>query len=156
MKKLLGVALVVTLGLSGCATVPTVSDAETTAAKQFKAPSSSDNAGIYVYRTDSAFGAALKKDVFINDECIGETAAGIFFYHEVMAGKGVKISTESEFSPNDLLVDTEKGKLYFVEQYIKMGAFVGGAGVELADEETGKAEVLKLDMATKGRCSATK
>ncbi|MCC4800283.1 hypothetical protein BCT30_15675 [Enterovibrio norvegicus] len=154
MKKLLGLALIATLGLSGCASVPMVSDADTSAAKEFKAPISSDNAGIYVYRVDSAIGAALKKDVFINDECVGETAPGIFFYHEVLAGKGTKVSTESEFSPNDLLIDTEQGKLYFVEQYIKMGAFVGGAGVELADEATGKAEVQKLNMAVKGSCSA--
>ncbi|MBE1276727.1 DUF2846 domain-containing protein [Enterovibrio baiacu] len=154
MKKLLGLALIATLGLSGCASVPMVSDADTNAAKEFRAPASSDNAGIYVYRIDSPVGGALKKDVFINDECVGETAPGVFFYHEVLAGQGTKISTESEFSPNDLLIDTEQGKLYFVEQYIKMGAFVGGAGVELADEETGKAEVLKLNMAVKGFCAA--
>lgn len=49
-----------------------------------------------------------------------------------------KISTESEFSPNNLLVKTENDKNYFVSQYIKMGVFVGGAGVELVDEKKGK------------------
>ncbi|CZF81252.1 hypothetical protein GCE9029_02497 [Grimontia celer] len=156
MKKVVSLALFAAIALSGCATVPTVSDADTNAAKQFNPPASSDNAGIYVYRIDSPVGAALKKDVFIEGECIGETAPGVFFYHEVLGGGQVKVSTESEFSPNDLLVDTEKGQLYFVEQYIKMGAFVGGAGVELVDEATGKEEVSKLKMAIKGTCSAKK
>lgn len=64
-----------------------------------------------------------------------------------------KVSTESEFSPNDLLVNTESGKNYFVQQYIKLGVFVGGAGLELIDEEEGKKEVTKLQMAAKGNCS---
>lgn len=63
------------------------------------------------------------------------------------------MSTESEFSPNDLLVKTESGKNYFVRQYIKMGVFVGGAGLELVDEQAGMKAVSKLEMARKGKCS---
>ncbi|MCE2595765.1 DUF2846 domain-containing protein [Motilimonas cestriensis] len=152
MKKLLLASVVAASFLSGCATVPTASNEAETTAKKFSAPAP-NNAGIYVYRKDSIVGGALKKDVWINGECIGETAPGIFFYHEVAGGEEHKVSTESEFSPNDLLVKAEAGKLYFVEQYIKMGAFVGGAGVEQADEATGKAEVSKLKLAEKGNCS---
>ncbi|MDF5554869.1 hypothetical protein P3718_25430, partial [Vibrio parahaemolyticus] len=61
---------------------------------------------------------------------------------------------ESEFSENHLTILTEEGRNYFVNQYIKMGVFVGGAGVELVDESKGKAEVLKVDMAEKGNCSS--
>jgi hypothetical protein len=42
---------------------------------------------------------------------------------------------------------------YFIRQYIKIGLFVGGAGLELVDEEEGKKDVSKLGMATKGTCS---
>ena len=105
-----------------------------------------------VYRSGS-FGGALKKDVWLNGECVGETAPNMFFYQEVQGDKEHKISTESEFSPNDLLVKTESGKNYFVSQYIKMGVFVGGAGVELVDEKKGQQKVSKLDMAIKGKCS---
>ncbi|MGU3842596.1 DUF2846 domain-containing protein, partial [Vibrio diabolicus] len=63
-----------------------------------------------------------------------------------------QVSTESEFSENHLTILTEEGRNYFVNQYIKMGVFVGGAGVELVDESKGKAEVLKVDMAEKGNC----
>ncbi|UAA40379.1 DUF2846 domain-containing protein [Paraneptunicella aestuarii] len=152
MKKRLSAIAITFLALSGCATVPTVSQEETNKAKQFDAPSEG-NAGIYVYRINSAFGGALKKDVWLNGKCVGETAPGIFFYEEVAGNREHTLSTESEFSPNSLMLEAESGKNYFVEQYIKMGAFVGGAGLKVVDATTGKNEVTKLDMARQGRCS---
>ncbi|ATC88549.1 DUF2846 domain-containing protein [Pseudoalteromonas arctica] len=120
-------------------------------AKQYNSPSEGKS-GLYVYRAGS-FGGALKKDVWLNGKCVGETAPNIFFYEEIEGNTEHKVSTESEFSPNDLLIKTESGKNYFVSQYIKMGVFVGGAGVELVDEKKGKKQVSKLDMAIKGTCS---
>jgi len=153
MKKvLLTSALALTI-MSGCATVPMESAVATSKAKAFESPSE-NTAGIYVYRKDSHFGAALKKDVWIDKECVGETAKGVFFYHEVEGDKTHVVSTESEFSPNDLSIDTKSGELYFIEQYIKMGAFVGGAGLEQKSIEEGQKEVAKLSMAVKGKCSA--
>jgi hypothetical protein len=154
MNKFLVTAAVL-IGLSGCATVPSATESETKSAKEFNIPTT-DKSGIYVYRANSSFGGALKKDVWIDDECIGETAPGVFFYHEVAANKNHKISTESEFSANDLNLETKGGQLYFIEQYIKMGAFVGGAGLQQVDSEKGQAEVLKLKMAKKGHCNSTK
>ncbi|MDN3617656.1 DUF2846 domain-containing protein [Vibrio gallaecicus] len=141
------------LVLSGCASVPTAEPAKSNQLKQFEAPENG-SAGVYVYRTDSAVGAALKKDVFIDGDCLGETAPGVFFYQEVEGGKEHILSTESEFSANDITLLTEEGRLYFVNQYIKMGVFVGGAGLELVDEKVGKAEVKKVDLAIKGNCTS--
>ncbi len=154
MKKVL-IAATILIGLSGCATVPTASDAEMKTAKEFKNPTA-EKSGIYVYRSKSAFGGALKKDVWIDDKCIGETAPGVFFYHEVDADKNHKISTESEFSPNDLMLETKGGQLYFIEQYIKMGAFVGGAGLKKVESKEAQKEILKLKMAKKGKCDSKK
>lgn len=120
-------------------------------AKKFDSPSD-ENAGLYIYRSGS-FGGALKKDVWVDGKCIGETAPNVFFYEEVKGNEEHKVSTESEFSPNDLMINTEGGKNYFVRQYMKMGAFVGGAGLELVGDEEGKKEVAKLEMAKKGSCS---
>jgi hypothetical protein len=83
---------------------------------------------------------------------VGESAPHVFFYTELSGDKEYKISTESEFSPNDLIVKTESGKNLFVNQYIKMGAFVGGANLKVVDEEKGKAAVAKAKMAVKGNC----
>ena len=137
--------------LAGCASVPMESKEKSDMAKKFTSPSG-DKAGLYIYRSGS-FGGALKKDVWVDGVCIGETAPNVFFYEEVAGGIEHKVSTESEFSPNDLLLKADSGQNYFVRQYIKMGVFVGGAGVELVDGEKGKEEVAKLELAKNGSCS---
>ncbi|MFW5432184.1 MAG: DUF2846 domain-containing protein [Methylophilaceae bacterium] len=137
--------------LSGCASVPMEAPEKASAVKQYQPPVDG-KAGLYIYRYGS-FGAALKKDVWIDGECIGETARNVFFYEEVTGDQEHKISTESEFSPNDLLLLAESGKLYFIKQYIKFGAFVGGAGLKLVDEAEGKKQLETLGLATKGHCS---
>lgn len=151
MKKVLIAIVVATSLFAGCATVPMANKEQTNNAKMFNSPPEG-SAGLYIYRSGS-FGGALKKDVWVDGKCIGETAPNVFFYEEVTGSQEHNISTESEFSPNDLLVRTESGKNYFVKQYIKMGVFVGGAGLELVDEDEGKTEVQNLKMAPKGLCS---
>ncbi|WP_205626920.1 hypothetical protein, partial [Pseudoponticoccus marisrubri] len=59
---------------------------------------------------------------------------------------------ESEFSPNPLVLKTESGKIYFIEQYMKMGVFVGGSDLELVDANEGKKAVLDMNLAQKGFC----
>jgi hypothetical protein len=135
----------------GCASVPMESSQKTSEAKQFLPPSEGKS-GLYLYRYGS-FGAALKKDIWLDGKCVGETARNTFFYEEVDAGVEHKISTESEFSPNDLLLKPESGKLYFIKQYIKFGVFVGGAGIALADEVEAKKQIGELNLAIKGNCS---
>ena len=152
MKTLLLTTLITTVALAGCSSVPMESAEKSGLAKQFNSPPEGKS-GLYIYRSGS-FGGALKKDIWLNGKCIGETAPNVFFYEEVSGDSELKISTESEFSPNDLIVKAENGKNYFVSQYIKMGVFVGGAGVELVSEEKGEKEISELEMAIKGRCSS--
>jgi hypothetical protein len=150
-RKLSFVVVTSSLLFAGCATVPMESTERSDLAKRFSPPSDG-NAALYIYRSGS-FGSALKKDVWVDGKCIGETAPNVFFYEEVQSGVEHKVSTESEFSPNDLLVHTESGTNYFVRQYIKFGVFVGGAGLELVDEAKGKEAVGQLSLAKKGNCS---
>lgn len=149
-KKLVIIVFFSTL-FSGCASVPMENVEKSDTAKKFNSPPNG-NAGLYIYRSGT-FGGALKKDIWIDGNCIGETAPNIFFYEVVAAGKEYKVSTESEFSPNDLLVKTEDGKNYFIQQYMKIGVFVGGAGLKLIPEEEGKKAIEKLALAQKGTCS---
>jgi len=151
MKKVLVATVVVAVFLSGCASVPMESKDASDRAKMFGAPPI-ESAGMYIYRP-SSFGGALKKDIWIDGKCIGESAPYVFFYERVTGGVEHRVSTESEFSANDLSVTTEGGRNYFIKQYIKMGVFVGGAGLELVDEDIGKIAVLELDMAKKAACS---
>ena len=152
LKKLaIAITAVVVLGMAGCASVPMASESQAANAKLFPQPSDG-NAGVYVYR-DSFVGKALKKDVFVDGKCLGESADKVFFYEQVEGNKDHTISTESEFSPNQLVVSMKAGVNYFIRQYIKMGVFVGGANLEVVSEDKGKSEVKNLKMAVNGQCS---
>ncbi|WP_459873393.1 DUF2846 domain-containing protein [Halomonas shantousis] len=106
--------------------------------KQFPAPPQ-DMAGVYIYR-DSFMGQALKKSVSLDERVLGETANGVYFYEVVTPGKHT-LSTESEFGDNYLSFEADAGRNYFVEQYMKMGVFVGGAGLKMIDETDGMSRV---------------
>jgi hypothetical protein len=136
--------LVATFYLCGCASVPMAPVEEDVARKEFSAPTPG-TAGLYIYR-NSNLGGALKKSVYIDGELIGETGPMTYFYKEVQAGKR-QLSTESEFSDNDLILDAQNGQNYFIRQYIKIGLFVGGANLEQVSEEVGKAGVLECKLA---------
>lgn len=138
--------------MTGCASVKMAPESRTAEAKAFETPETGE-AGIYVFRSNSILGASLKKDIWIDGECIGESARGVFFYHPVEGDEEHKIATESEFSPNTLDLYTESGKNYFVEQYLKPGVFVGGANLRQLEENQGMNEIQELDMAEKGTCS---
>jgi Protein of unknown function (DUF2846). len=136
--------------MTGCATVPLQMPEVTANAKEF-APPPPDKAGLYIYR--STFGGqALKKDIWVNGECVGQSANDVFFYREVQGDKEHTIATESEFSPNELKITVQGGMNYFIEQYLKIGLFVGGAGLEIIDPETAKKIIAKLNMAVGGDC----
>jgi hypothetical protein len=135
----------------GCSTVPLEPKNISENAKIFSLPPKGES-GIYVYR-DSIFGAALKKDIWIDNKCLGESAPKVFFYTTVKGNTTHIIATESEFSPNQLVINTKAGKNYFVRQYIKMGVFVGGADLELINADEAKKAISELDMAKKGTCS---
>ncbi len=151
MKKLASSMIVIAL-LAGCASVKMESKEASAKAKQFAAPPAG-MAGIYVYR-DSFVGKALKKDVWLDGKCIGESAPDTFFYTEASSGKHT-LSTESEFSPNDLAIMVEAGKNYFYRQFIKLGLVKGGANLEAMTDEQGKVAVAKLELASGGACSGT-
>ncbi len=145
LKKVLLCAAIISVFLvSGCATVPLAPTEQDATAKKFSPPAA-DKAGLYVFR-NSFVGQALKKTVFLDGVVIGETANKTFFFKEVAPGSH-KLSTESEFSDNVITFQAEGGKNYFAEQYIKMGVFVGGAGLRMVSEEEGKRKVLECNLA---------
>ena len=150
MIKVITMAAAVML-LVGCASVPMANKAASDQAKRFAVPADG-TAGLYIYR-DGSFGASLKKDVWVDGECIGESAPNVFFYKAVDGDKEHTISTESEFSPNDLRLVLKAGVNYFVRQYIRLGVFVGGAGLEVVEPSKGERAVKGLDLARSGSCS---
>ena len=85
----LSAALLLSLALVGCASVPMGDPKQDSAAKTFQVPA--DKAGIYVYRNET-IGAAVKMDVIIDGQNIGETAAKTFFYKEVVPSLCVRVN----------------------------------------------------------------
>lgn len=118
---------------------------DTDKAKKEFSPPSEGKSGLYIYR-NSILGSALKKTISIDGTVIGESAPNTYFYKELVPGTH-EIATESEFSDNKITIEFQKGLNYFVQQYIKLGAFVGGAGLKLASEEEGKKGVLESKLA---------
>lgn len=134
--KILNLTLILSLFflVSACASVPMESKTADEQAKLITKPPQG-KANIYIYR-DSLLGAALKKTLYINGSPIGETAMKTYFKLAVDPGS-YKISTESEFSNNDLILSVTPGETYYVNQYIKLGAFVAGAGLKKVSEAEG-------------------
>lgn len=151
MLKKITLVSVATILFAGCASVPMASKESSDRAKLFGLPSQGQ-AGLYIYRGGGP-GTALKKDIWVDGKCVGESAPNVFFYEEVAGNQEHTVSTESEFSPNTLKIATANDTNYFIRQYIKLGVFVGGANLEVVDEVDGKKAVQKLEMATKGTCS---
>lgn len=136
---------------AGCTSVPMKNEEASNQAKSFSAPPDG-KAGIYIYR-GGGLGGSIKKDVWLDNDCIGETAPHVFFYVLVKGGDKYTVSTESEFSENRIQLETEAGNNYFINQYLKLGLFVGGANLELVDNEKGMKAVSNLDLAVMGTCS---
>lgn len=148
MKKLC--AIILFMFMMGCATVPMENVENDLNAKQFLEPSDGKS-GVYIYRKFGP-GTALTKKIMIDGECIGKSAPSVFFYNEVEADKLHVISTQSEFSPNILELYTESGKNYFIENYIKVGLFIGGADLKERDEQKAKKDIAKLKLASNNGC----
>ena len=151
MKTHVGLALICVAALSGCASVNMAAPEADAKAKQFAQPAKG-KAGLYLFR-DGGMGGALKKDLWVDGKCVGESAAKTFFYTEVNGNARHKIETASEFSPNALELFFQAGKNYFVRQYIKLGVFVGGAQLEEVPEAQARAAIAELGMAQPGTCS---
>ena len=154
MLKKIGMLVLFSTLAAGCASVPLETAQINKVAKQFDPPSDG-KAGLYIYR-NTFYGGAAYTDVMVDGYCIGSSAPYVFFYEEVEGDKSHKVSSkfaweESPDPDNDLLIKVNSGMNYFFEQYLRM---LGGTGVELVDEEQGKEEVSKLDMATKGTCGS--
>ncbi len=145
MKKyLLVLSLTVAWLFTGCASVDLASNSDSAKAKEFTIDDSSKSQ-LYVYRPYQFGGQALKKAIWIDGLYVGQLKKESFLVEKIEPGEHV-ISTESEFGNNQILINTEANKNYFVRQTIKIGVFVGGSKVTQVPEEQGMQEVKKLDL----------
>ena len=154
MKKLL-IIVGMSLALVGCATVSNSGTASTTAPAQASvsapAPASESVSAssaqdplfapkdgvavVYVFR-NSSLGMAVGMNVALDGEKIGRTGAKRYIRAEVQPGSHT-LSCKSE-TVSEVTFDAEAGKVYYVWQQIKMGAFIARNKLQLVDEATGQ------------------
>ncbi len=147
MKKttLLASALALVF-FSGCsAKTKVASQQQDIYAKTFPLPEKGLS-GIYIYRKTMFVGRRVQHSLFIDKQTIGKSANGVYFYKQIPAGKHM-IETSSEFSPNGFELDMKERKNYCINQYIKMGVFVGGANIKLLDFKECEKIIPKLERA---------
>lgn len=140
--KLYYVLIAAALLISGCASVPMGDPKQDAALKAFAV--AKEKAGIYIYRNET-MGAAVKMDVAIDGQPIGQTAAKTYFYKEVSPGKHV-ISSTAE-NTDTIEVDAKPGTLTFIWQEVKMGLMYARNKLHLVSEEEGKRGVQETALA---------
>ncbi len=142
-KTLSSLALVLTAMLAGCASVPMGDEARDTRLKTFSA-APKDKAGLYIYRNER-MGAAVKMDVEIDGQPIGQTARATFLYKEVTPGRHV-VTSKAE-NTDTLEIDVKAGTLSYIWQEVKMGLLYARTKLHLVSESEGKQGVLETTLA---------
>ena len=160
MKKYLSPLLLVG-AMTGCASVETV-DLNHMRLVQALATPDDTTAVIVVYRGESAVGAAAKYDLWVNGECLGKSAKGVYFYKRVPAGQTHTLSTQGRVTPQHVSITVEANKKYFVEQYVDGGhnplkidfsnPNFGATKLRLVDEAEGQATIEHMQVAKSGDC----
>lgn len=134
--------LISLLLLSACASVP-MGDAQKDAThKTFS--TSPNTAGVYIYRNEN-IGAAIRMDVLVDGQMVGQSAAKTYFYVDLPPGTHTFMSkSENEDS---LTLDLVAGKLYYIWQEVKMGILYARTKLNVMSDTEGKAGVLECQLA---------
>jgi hypothetical protein len=131
---LIGAAL-----LAGCATGPKYSEV----AKSIPAIKPGDGR-VYFFRSNSMLGAAVQPDIRLNNDVVGTSKPGGFFYLDRPAGKYVAAtSTETEKTASFTL---DAGETKYLRTSPSFGVLVGRVNVQIEDPKTAKAEIETLSM----------
>lgn len=137
MKSLIS-TVVISLSLVGCASVNMGDAKQDAALKTFVI--AKDKAGVYIYRNES-MGAAIKMNVELDGQSIGQTASNTYLYKEVSPGKHTFTSkTENDSS---IEVDAKPGTLLYIWQEVKMGLISARSKLHLVDQAQGQKGVLE-------------
>lgn len=145
MRKLIATLFltVCAMMLGGCASIPTVTDqAVVNEAKSFAAPEAG-KANVYVYR-HGWLARNDKFDLFLDQKQFGQSENKHFFLLKLDAGKTYTLGTESEFSNNELVINAEEGKTYYVLHYVRMGIMFSQSDFELQTEPDDIADAQEL------------
>jgi hypothetical protein len=103
-----------------------------------------DKGLIYVIRTKNPFGAAVQAKLAMDGKWVGVNRPANYFYVEADSGPRYFCLDAFGGSRGLLSLVIEKGKTYYLLQNLTMG----GADLDLLDEEKGKQYVAKYNRST--------
>jgi len=128
------VCLAAAILATGCASGPKFTEVS----KSFP-PLGPEQGRIFVYRPGNFAGSAVQPSVHLNNEPVGSSQPGGFFYVDRPAGQ-YEVSTTTEVK-RTLSLLLEKGQIRFVRLGIAMGFFVGHVYPELVEPEKAEKEI---------------
>jgi len=134
--------------------IPLASHSENVDAKKFSAPKSGYS-NLYIYRkaSSSAMLQGSKKSLWIDNECIGNTASNSFIKISVKTGAEYLLTTESEMSPNLLTIKVMEDGNYFYEQLVRPGMMAAMATLKEVEEKQAILDIDSLSLASKSPCN---
>lgn len=123
----------ITLLVTGCASVPMEALVKDTESKQFVPDP--DKASLYIYRNE-ILGAAIPMSVFINGKNLGQTASKTYFHLSLIPGQyDIDSTAENNCS---LSLSVEPNENYFVWQEIKMGMWMARCALHEVSQQEGR------------------
>lgn len=136
-------ALMLSLLLSGCASVPMASTAADAQAKTFRP--AAGQASLYVYRPKTFKLRAITVNVMLDGHGLGTTKVGTFLQATVPAGPHTLLSQSESEVP--VLVQAEPNQSYFFEQKVSFGVRDAQTTLIRVEDAVGRAAVLACDRA---------
>lgn len=145
LNKKINFSIILSLFATACASVPMHSKVEDQNAKQFKP--SADKGKIYIYRNEM-LGGITKIKLSLDGRSMGANAPKTFHVWEVEPGNH-EVTCGAENSDN-LKLNIEKGKIYYIWQEMKMGMVTAGCMLHNVTERKGQKGVLGCSLAKSG------
>lgn len=134
MKKNVIAAALVALSLGACASGREFAEVASSIPKL-----SPQNGRIYFYRNNDYPGWAIQPSIHLNDEVVGKSQPGGFFYVDRPEGD-YRVSTTTEVT-NTVSFHLAKNETKYIKTGIGMGIFVGRIKPEIVYPEQGRSDL---------------
>jgi hypothetical protein len=142
-RLLLGLGIVLSLLVSGCASTSKAPVEKSNEAKTFAAPEGKGT--VYLYRTGRMVGAVGQLSVKVNGKDAGGTGPGTFFKWDLTPGTYTFFSSTAEASAV-VQLDVKAGEVYYVRQDARIGLDKGRVSMKEVSDHKGQNEVASLKL----------
>lgn len=105
----------------------------------------SDKARVYVYRLYSAFGAAMRPVILVDDTVVGKSIPGGMFYTDVISGQHT-MSIPAELYPGQsgLTFNVVTGEVKYIKTWVGASGIAGRTNMAVVPEAEGRVAVSEL------------